>query len=217
MLPVGSQIQLVDPVNRVRMQSHLIGWGENECLMLSQPTRGSNAVQLAKGVALIGRGLHEGEVWGFRSTVLFQALQPFRILFISYPEEIERLSLRKSTRIQTKMTVVLTVRKHEYEKMKDDPNTPRGVIRNISMDGCSISCPFRVEVDMPVFISGELPNGKVMENIMGFVRNAVRGHDENIYGVQFDPKFSNLEKLKEFIDLAVKIVPKTGLGSEKSG
>ena len=89
--------------------------------------------------------------------------------------------------------------------------------RNISMDGCSISCPFRVEVDMPVFISGELPNGKVMENIMGFVRNAVRGHDENIYGVQFDPKLSNLEKLKEFIDLAVKIVPKTGLGSNKSG
>ncbi len=199
------------------MQSRLIGWGENECLMLSQPTRGNDAVQLAKGVALIGRGLHEGEVWGFRSTVLFQALQPFRILFISYPDEIEQISLRKSARIQTKMEVVLTVRKHDYEKMKDDPNAPRGVIRNISMDGCSISCPFRVEVDMPVFISGELPNGKVMENIMGFVRNAAREHNENIYGVQFDSELSNLEKLKEFINLAAKIVPKTGLGSKKGG
>jgi hypothetical protein len=199
------------------MQSQLIGWGENECLMLSQPTRGNNAVQLAKGVALIGRGLHEGEIWGFRSTVLFQAFQPFRILFLTYPEEIEQLSLRKSARIQTNLKVVLTVRKHEYEKVKDDPNTPRGVIRNISMDGCSISCPFRVEVDMPVFISGELPNGKVMENIMGFVRNAARDHDKNIYGVQFDSELSNLEELKEFIDLAAKIVPKTGLGSKKDG
>ena len=217
MLPVGSQIQLVDPANRVRMQAHLIGWGENECLMLSQPTRGSDAVQLAKGVALIGRGLYEGDVWGFRSTVLFQALQPFRILFLSYPDEIEQLSLRKSARIQTKLEVVLTVRKHDYEKMKDDPTAPRGVVRNISVDGCSISCPFRVEVDMPVFISGELPNGKIIDNIMGFVRNAAREHDENIYGVQFDSKFSRLEELKEFIDLAVKIVPHTGLGSKKSG
>lgn len=217
MLPVGSQVQLVDPVNRVRMQSRLIGWGENECLILSQPIRGKNAVQLAKGVALIGRGLHEGEIWGFRSTVLLQAIQPFRILFLSYPEEIEQLSLRKSARIQTKIEVVLTMRKHDYEKMKDDPSSSRGVIRNISMDGCSISCPFRVEVDMPVFISGELPNGKVMENIMGFVRNAARGHDENIYGVQFDSKLNDLKELEEFIDLAAKIVPKTGLGRKRSG
>ncbi len=215
MLPVGSQVQLVDPASKVRMQANLIGWGEGECLMLTQPTRGNDAVQLTKGLAVIGRGLHEGEVWGFRSTVLFQALQPFRILFISYPDEIEQLSLRKSPRIHTKIEVILTVRKHEFEKMKDDPSAPRGVVKNISVDGCSISCPFRIEVDMPVFISGELPNGKVVENIMGFVRNAAREHNENVYGVQFESKLNKMEELKEFIDLATKIIPKTGLGRKK--
>ena len=214
MLPVGSEIQLVDPESKVRMQSRLIGWGENECLMLEQPRRGDNAVQLAKGATVVGRGLYEGQIWGFRSTVLFQALQPFRILFLSYPEEIEELSLRKSPRIHTKLEVVLTVRKHEFEKLKDDPNAPRGVIKNISMDGCSISCPFRIEVDMPVFISGELPNGKVMENILGFVRNVSQDHKENIYGIQFEPKLALLEELKEFISLATKIVTKTGSDSK---
>lgn len=213
MLPVGSQIQLVDPANKVRMKSSLIGWDVGKCLMLAQPVRGNDAVQLPKGLSVIGRGLYEGEVWGFRARVLFQAFQPFRVLFVTYPDEIEQLSLRKSTRIRTKMEVILTVRKHDFEELRKDANAPRAIIRNISMDGCSVSCPFRIEVDMPVFISGELPNGKSMDNIMGFVRNALRDHNQNIYGVQFEPRFSGMEELNEFIDLATKIIPPSGLGS----
>lgn len=185
--------------------------------MLSQPMRGDDAVQLAKGATIIGRGLHEGQVLGFRSIVLFQAFQPFRILFVSYPDQIEELSLRKSARIQTKIDVIMTVRKHEFEDVKENPTAPRGVVNNISMDGCSVSCPFRIEVDMPVFISGELPNGKVIENVMGFVRNAARDHNENIYGIQFEPKYNNLEVLNEFINLATKIVTKTAPGSKPAG
>lgn len=46
MLPVGSMIMLVDPVNKLQMQSRLIGWDDGGCMMLEQPTRGGSAVQL---------------------------------------------------------------------------------------------------------------------------------------------------------------------------
>lgn len=88
------------------------------------------------------------------------------------------------------MEVILTVRKHEYEKLKEDSAAPRGLIRNISTHGCNISCPFWLEVDMPVFISGELPNGTMMDNIMGFVRNVRKTSNENIYGIQFEERFN---------------------------
>lgn len=94
-LPVGSMIMLVDPVNKLRMQSRLIGWDEGGCLMLEQPTRGGSAVQLTKDLHLVGRGMYEGRVWGFKSNVLFQTVQPFRILFLVYPDQIEEISLRK--------------------------------------------------------------------------------------------------------------------------
>lgn len=190
------------------MHSRLIGWDANSCLMLEQPTRAGKAVHLTKGLTVIGRGLHEGQVWGFRTNVLFQAIEPFRILFLSYPDQIEELSLRKSPRIQIKIDVIATLRKHEYEELKKDPQAPTGTIRNISLDGCSLSFPFPLEENMPVFISFELPNRKVMENILGFVRNVRKYSKENIYGIEFDAKLNNLEGLKEFISLARLIVSK---------
>jgi len=68
-LPVGSLILLVDPINKLRMKSRLIGWDEGACLMLEQPTRGGSSVQRTK-ISLIGRGMYEGRVWGFKSNVL---------------------------------------------------------------------------------------------------------------------------------------------------
>ncbi|MFC1492152.1 flagellar brake domain-containing protein [Nitrospinota bacterium] len=206
MLPVGSVVMLVDPVNKVRMHSRLIGWDEGDCMMLEQPIRGGSGVQLPKDLAVVGRGMYEGRVWGFKANVLFQTVQPFRILFLSYPAQIEEVSLRKSERIQTSVDVILSARKHVYEELKDSKDASRGVIKNISTGGCNISCPFRFEVNMPVFISGELPTGKVMENLMGFVRNVTRDQSNNFYGIQFEERSGSLDTLREFIALALKIV-----------
>ena len=207
-LPVGSLILLVDPINKLRMQSRLIGWDEGGCLMLEQPTRGGSAVQLTKDLSLVGRGMYEGRVWGFKSNVLLQTVQPFRILFLAYPEQIEQMSLRKTERIQVSLDVFLSARKHDFKDLSNKKDASKGNIKNISNTGCSISCPFRFEVDMPIFVSCELPNGKVLENAMGFVRNVTRDQNENVYGVQLDERSGSLEGMREFVLLSSKIVSK---------
>ena len=206
LLPVGSVILLVDPVNKLWMQSRLIGWEEGGCLMVEQPTRGGSAVQLTKDLTLVGRGMYEGRVWGFKSNVLFQTVQPFRILFLAYPKQIEEVSLRKNERISISLEVFLSARRHDFEAIKKDKGAPKGIVKNISVAGCSISCPFRFESNMPVFISGDLPNGKSMDNVLGFIRNVTRSQNENIYGIHFEEKNSDLEGLREFVALAAKIV-----------
>ncbi|MEE9275785.1 MAG: flagellar brake protein [bacterium] len=208
MLPIGTVIQLVDPVNKVKLSSRLIGWREGDCMMLEQPIRINQAVQLQPKLPIVGRGVHEGRIWGFRSSVIVQLVQPFRILFLHYPKHIEEITLRKTERIQLKVDVVLMGRKHNFEEIRNDPTAPRGCMQNLSKGGCKLSCPFRFEVNMPVFLSFELPNGKVVENLMGFVRNVVREQNENIYGVQFDERNTGLEEYLEFVDLAAKLLSK---------
>ena len=59
---------------------------------------------------------------------------------------------------------------------------------------------------MPIFISGEVPNGKTVDNVMGFVKNVTRDQNENIYGIQFEERAGSMDGMKEFVMLAAKIV-----------
>lgn len=211
MLPVGTVLQLVDPVNKVRLNTRLVGWDPDHCLIVEQPTRGGQSVQLPKNLPVVGRGMHEGRVWGFQSAVLFQTLQPFRVLYLAYPKKIEEVSLRKTERLNTRIRVLITPRKHDYATLAKDENASWGVIKNLSVGGCSLSCPFRFEVNMPVFMSFELPDGSVPENIMGFVRNVTREQSENLYGVQFDKRAGKLDGVNAFVHLASKLIPKSGM------
>ena len=209
MLPVGALIQLQDAVNKVRLVSRVIGWSKNECLMLEQPSRGGQAVQLPQGVVIVGRGMHEGRVWGFKSKIMFQTLQPFRILFLAFPNEIEEISLRKSERVLSKISTVISTRKYDYANIKDHPETPHGIIRNLSVGGCSVACPYKFELNMPLFFSFELPNGEVIENLMGFIRSDTREHKENIYGVQFDERSEMYSNVIEYVKMAAMLVLST--------
>ncbi|MEK6709736.1 MAG: flagellar brake protein [Nitrospinota bacterium] len=208
---MGTVLQLVDPVNKVRLNTRLVGWDPDHCLIVEQPTRGGQSVQLPKNLPVVGRGMHEGRVWGFQSAVLFQTLQPFRVLYLAYPKKIEEVSLRKTERLNTRIRVLITPRKHDYATLAKDENASWGVIKNLSVGGCSLSCPFRFEVNMPVFMSFELPDGSVPENIMGFVRNVTREQSENLYGVQFDKRAGKLDGVNAFVHLASKLIPKSGM------
>lgn len=211
MLPVGTPIQLVDPVNKVRLNSRLVGWDPDHCLLVEQPTRAGQSVQLPRNLPVVGRGMHEGKVWGFQSTVLFQTLQPFRVLYLAYPKKIEEVTLRQSERLTTKIRVLITPRKHDFAEQKKAESASWGLIKNLSLGGCSLSCPFRFEVNMPVFMSFELPDGTTAENVMGFVRNVMREQNENLYGVQFDNRCGKLDNVASFIKLASRLVSKTGM------
>ncbi len=206
MLPVGSAVKLEDAAGKIKLSSRVIGWSENECLMLEQPTHGKDAVRFPKNLNLVCRGIHEGGIWGFKANVLFQTMQPYRILFLTFPKEVEKLTLRTTERIQSKIPTIVTLRKHDYDRFKDDLRAPRGVIRNISTGGCKIACPYIFEMNMPLFFSFEVPTGKLIRDILGFIRSRTSGPSENTYGVQFEKLSESLSDMIAYAKIASRIV-----------
>lgn len=205
-MPIGTVILLTDPEKKVRMHTRLLGWREGESILLEQPVRNGQGVRLNPNTVLIGRGVHEGRVWGFRSMVTHQAFQPFRILFIKFPDHMEEVALRKAERFHMKIESIISSRKMDYEKLKKDPTAARCEIRNFSSGGCNISSSYRFEINMPVFLSFELPTGgKVVANLMGYVRSVVRDQTENVYGIEFDERSPSLAEFHAFVDMAINI------------
>lgn len=133
-------------------------------------------------------------------------MQPYRSLLLTFPKDVEKLSLRTTERIQSRIPTIVTLRKHDYDRFKDDPRAPRAVIRNISTGGCKIACPYIFEMRIPLFFSFEVPAGNLIRNILGFIRNKTSGIKENTYGVQFEKLSESLSDMISCANMATRIV-----------
>ena len=86
---------MIDPARKVKMQSRVIGWETDEYVIVEQPVHGTDSVQLKKETTIIIRGIHGGEILGFQSSVIGQTINPFRMVFLSYPSKLEKHDFRK--------------------------------------------------------------------------------------------------------------------------
>lgn len=208
LLPVITAIQLIDSSRNIKTQSSILGWESGRCVMVAQPVHGADSVQFQRGATVVVRGIHEGCILGFEVAVLAQVINPFRVLFLSYPERLEEQNFRQHTRVGTEVEAFGTRRMHDLGKLSQSARAPRGPIRDISLGGCEFSFHFRLEKDMPIFISCDLPDGSQAENILCFVRSVRRDAKGNVYGIQFDDRSGSLEGISKFIDLSLKILQK---------
>ncbi len=212
LLPVNTAIQLVDSARNVKTQSSILGWEPGRCVMVAQPVRGSNAVQLQRGATVVVRGIHDGCILGFEAAVLAQVINPFRVLFLSYPDKLEEQNFREHARVGTEVEAFGTRRMHDLGELSQSARAPRGSIRDLSVGGCEFSFHFRLEKDMPIFISCELPDGGQAENVMGFVRSVRRDAKGNVYGIQFDDRSGSLDGIAKFVELSLKVLQKDQAG-----
>ncbi|MBU1002242.1 MAG: flagellar brake protein [Proteobacteria bacterium] len=78
------------------------------------------------------RYVHEGNVYGFESEVIWNQQAPFRLLFLRYPPTIEILNLRKCQRVDCYLPVKIGMDEGgqltEYQ----------GMILNLSCGGCQL-------------------------------------------------------------------------------
>ncbi len=199
---------MVDGSRNIKMQSRIVGWESEQCVIVEQPVHGSDSVQLQKGTSVVVRGIHEGQILGFQATVITQVINPFRMLFLSCPEKVEEQNFREHKRINTEVEVFGTRRKHDLESLGQSDKAPRGAIRDLSLGGCEFSFHFRLEKDMPIFISCDLPDGSKAENVMGYVRSVRRDSRGNVYGIQFDDRSGSLDGIAKFVELSLNVLSK---------
>jgi c-di-GMP-binding flagellar brake protein YcgR len=83
-----------------RLSSFLIGMMPKSYLIIHTPALTGIEYILLEGREVVLRYVYLGEIYGFHSTVLRSITSPSKITFLSYPQKIEKINLRKEPRIR---------------------------------------------------------------------------------------------------------------------
>ena len=167
---------------RESLKTRLIGIVPGAYLIIATPESDGDSEIRAGGTEIIIRYIFRGEVMGFRSSVIVAIENPFRLTFISYPDRIESMSLRKEKRVDCSLPSMLTVENSEIN----------GIVSDLSVGGCRFTAkleepPARGEfaLDSLSSIVFSLPGSEGFLRIDGKIRNSVLSPDRVDLGIQF--------------------------------
>lgn len=189
-----------------RLSSFLIGMEPKSYLIIKTPLRGSSEYLVSEGSDLIIRYVHFGEVYGFHATALLSIKNPTTITFLSYPQRIEKINLRKNPRITSLIPAYLY---HKEDKLN-------GVIKNLSTQGIKFTTKTiensilkDILIGDEISISFPLPGIDGNQELKGKIRNKSRNNDneESGFGIEFDNRNAEtiglintyITKVKEYI------------------
>lgn len=134
----GSTVSLdiVTPAGqRGKFRALFIGYFPKKYVLVQFPDSnklGNFSNFISQGTTITVRGLiegHEGSVVGFVSTIKQTLQLPSRMIVLEFPKKVSLQSLRSSLRIDVDISV----------KLKIDDEYWKGVISNISVNGCQIT------------------------------------------------------------------------------
>jgi hypothetical protein len=114
--PVGSPFAIRPSEDSAhhKLPVKLVGWIEDETLLVTHPTAHDQLLFVKDGAVLHVRAGHDKYVCTFDTTVVKAQLQPFPMLMLRYPSQVNVSRVRGTTRIKT------------------------AIIASVSQKGCSI-------------------------------------------------------------------------------
>ncbi len=167
-----------------RVTANLIGLEKGKYIILSIVSLSSPDVNtyFKQGKTLVVRYIHEGAALGFESIVTGLIIQPYRLVFIKYPDKIENLNLRKHPRINCYLPAELMI----------DNKSSNGFILDISLGGCGFCNKTKNEFDPDSLNIGNLTllkfpipgkEGKLL--IKSIIRSVHFENAEVFFGLEF--------------------------------
>lgn len=184
-----------------KLRSALIGIKPDEYLLIESPRVSGIEETLYEGNKVTVIFMCGGTVYGFESTILNTVSNPSRLMFISFPENIQTHELREVQRVNCYIPAVIS--------MDTDERTYQGIILDISRQGCSfntVSVPTKsshqFKLGISVRLDFQLPGNKKISTFHGKIQNL--SMDEKIIGigVQFDELDEEQRTLENYIDNA---------------
>ncbi|EGB15243.1 type IV pilus assembly PilZ [Pseudodesulfovibrio mercurii] len=110
-------------------RGRIVGFDPYDYLIASVRLPGRIRRQLALGGQMIVKYIHQGTIYGFRTTAYNTVTSPTSLVFFAYPSVIEKVELRRDTRTECNIDGALQAENGEYECL----------IVNISATGCKVS------------------------------------------------------------------------------
>lgn len=124
-IQVGEQLQLQtrDGSDDRRLQVRLVGYMPGASLLVTTPKVGDKVMMMREGQPFIVRMMIGNRIVGFATTVLRTCSRPFPYLHLSYPEDMEQITVRKSQRVKVKLFASVKNDNPDYQFVKPHPAT----------------------------------------------------------------------------------------------
>ena len=143
---VGQRVQLIlEGASEHKQYTSVIGWVENEFLMLRVPQEDGWIVHLREGMAVEVRLFSGLSIFTFKSRINTLLLNPRNYMLMSFPEEILEAPMRSHLRVRTNLPVEILSSSLAGHNLGDFH------LHDISGGGSSVVGPHKLgEVDSPV-------------------------------------------------------------------
>ena len=172
-----------------RLKSYLVGKEEGRYLIIKIPTVANSKDIFVKGTELVIRYVHQGSIFGFKSSIMLSIKDSFEVIFIQFPKKIEDYNLRTHKRFECSLPARLEV----VTRSSNRKLLFKGVIGDMSKGGCRASIrlqelewvqePLKIHSDIALFLS--LPGIEGELSLHGEVKSMSQDSDALSLGIQF--------------------------------
>ncbi len=129
-----------------RIAADLVGVVHFEYLIVRLPWVPGLRTRLVGGAVATVRLVSQGELCGFQSEILTHVTKPALLLFLQYPEVIEKLALRQHKRVQCALPA-------QFHSRRGDA---QGVIGDLSRGGCRLAFNARGQHELRQTVAGDI-------------------------------------------------------------
>jgi c-di-GMP-binding flagellar brake protein YcgR len=187
-----------------RFKTKFIGMERGQYVIVSVPRLAGVSDHLYVDKPVTVRYVHEGQVYGFNSEILYVAMAPFRLTFLRFPQVIEALNLRSTKRIDCYLPARAVLAEGEHEQMTAYPS----MITNLSSGGCQIVIEAQearhlpnVVPDQEITLEFTMFGSDVEERVKGVVKNISISGTRQFLGIKFDEVSEGIkEQIGDYIE-----------------
>ncbi len=185
----------------IRYKSSIVGWKTDNLIIIDMPILNGAYVNLTDGCTCIVRYIHCGNACGFETKVLKNINDTkLPLIYLGYPNLIERISLRRHDRIQTAIPAFIEV------QINDKTEKMQGSILDLSVGGCLLDIPdhkgVNLDIESKINLSFSFANtGDPVEVVPATIKRIQKVRDNTMAGAQFvDLPSDVLEKIRYFCE-----------------
>ena len=170
-----------------RIAADLVGMVHFEYIILRLPWVPGLRTRLVPGAGVTVRFVNNGELCGFQSQILVHIPKPSLLLFLTYPEVIEKLALRQHKRLQCALPVQMHSRRGDAQ----------GVVADLSQGGCRVAFDVRGQQGLRQTVADDVIVLRVPLNSEGVpvaVTCTVRSVEQDVSRMQLGLSFTEADK-----------------------
>lgn len=136
-LDVGDilQLQFLGESGDARYYVKVIGYLEDRSLLVTSPQQGGKLKQVREGQPVAARMMAGNQLVGFTVNVLRSCAVPYTYLHLSYPHDLQSVTVRKALRVTLDMTAQAQACNGQADDVSLDNEIHKILIRDMSTTG----------------------------------------------------------------------------------